>query len=250
MILNLQYWGGDKTQAMDLARLIADLEEGFRNEHTFLFTSRFDCSHDQRTIEYVSKKFKTRQIRTTRNATGWPNGPNQMAGESYKWCCDAARAGQILDPHNCVLMMEADCVPLKKGWIDAIVKEFIDSGKLVSGAWLESGGSGIGHINGNMVMSFFFIRKCPMIFFPPARGGWDVVLAQHIAPHGNPSKLIWSDYRLGTPDNEWKGCEYLWESKRYESIKNPLHGEELNPVWFHGCKDPRGLVCARERLLK
>ena len=249
MILNLQFWEGDKAQAMALARLIADLQAHPRNDVTFLFTARFDASHDSATIEYVKKKFNVATFKTTRMATGWPDGPNQMAGESYKFCCDSYHRGTIRDPHRFVLLMEADCVPLRASWIDELIGEFTRANKMAGGAWLEVGDAGCRHINGNMMLDLTFGGRCQMLFFPPHRGGWDAILAQHIMPYAYPSRLIWSDYRLGTSDNPWKGCDYLWAPKRYGSPRNPFHHIDLFPCWYHGVKGLDALTCVRNKLI-
>ena len=57
LMLNFQFWEGDKDQAMELARLIADIEPSFREDVEVMFTARFDCRHDNKAIDYVSKKF-------------------------------------------------------------------------------------------------------------------------------------------------------------------------------------------------
>ncbi len=70
LILNFQFWDGDKPQAMALARLMADLETVKRTDVIFLFTARFDCKHDQDTIDYVAQKFNVMTYTTKRKAEG------------------------------------------------------------------------------------------------------------------------------------------------------------------------------------
>lgn len=234
---------------MELARLITDLEPNKRSDYTFLFTARFDCEFDKETIDYVSQKFNVKTFKTTRRSIGWPDGPNQMAGESYEWCANQVKSGVFSDPHNCVLMMEADCVPLSARWKDDLADEFTNSRKMVSGAWLEPGDAGCRHINGNMIISLDFIKRCPMLAHPPHRGGWDAVLAQHIMPFAHPSALIWSDYQLGQLHNPWRGCDYLWTGRKYNAKTNPRYGQVLQPVWMHGCKSIEAIKCVRDKLL-
>lgn len=247
ILLNIQFWQGDKELAMGLARLIADLEDAPRPE-TILFTARFDCEFDEETIAYVAKKFQVARFKTTRKATGWPNGPNQMMGESYQYLVELRRRGRF-EGSTGILFIEADCVPLKRGWIDDLTKEYESCGKHVLGAWLKSGDVAIEHVNGNCIISFDFWRKCPQICNPPSRGGWDAVLAPYILPSAAPSRLIWSDYQLGTSKNPWKGDMFLWEPKAYKDPKNALYGQKLHPVWFHGIKGDMGLNAAKTMLL-
>lgn len=248
MMLNFQFWEGDKKQAMQLARFIADIEPAFRDDVVALFTARFDCKHDEDTIAYVSKKFRTFKCTTTRRATGWPDGPNQMFGESYQWIVENARNQKIPSP-KCILFIEADCIPMRADWINVLYKEWQESGKDVSGAWLKRADAGIEHINGNCIIAFDFWKKFKPIFHPPSLGGWDALLAHGILPYGHPSKYIWSDYQLGHPHNPWRGCDFLWAAKRYTARDNPYYGMDLYPAYFHGIKTDKGLQCARERIL-
>lgn len=248
MILNIQFWNGDKDQAMKLARLIADLQLVKRDDVSILFTARYDSTHDRDTIAYVSHKFPVHEYTCKRVAKGWPNGPNQMMGESYSHCVESVRSGKMKG--DCVMFIESDCVPLSVDWLDKLIFEYRASGKMVSGAWLTKGDCNVEHVNGNMIMSLLFWKRCREIFNPNPKYGWDALFARQILPVAHPSRLIWSDYQLGLPHNPWRGCEYLWEPKRYQSTTNPLYGVDLQPVWFHGIKVSDGLDCARDILLK
>lgn len=234
---------------MKLARLIADLEPAPRSDIYFHFCTRFDCKHDEETIRYVAQKFKVSKQTTKRKATGWPNGPNQMMGESYEFLVEESRRNRYLGA-KAVLFMESDCVPLCRDWIDKLKAEYQACGRSVLGAWIKSGdASSPEHINGNCIISLALWRRVPQLFHPPSRGGWDATLARFLLPVGHPSRLIWSDYQLGMDHNPWRGCDYLWEQKRYRDPANPLFGQDITPCWFHGIKTPEGLDCARQRLL-
>lgn len=248
ILLNVQFWEGDKAQAMALAKLICDLEDQKRDDVYMMFTARFDCEFDEAAIEYASHVFRTVKYRTRRNATGWPHGPNQMMADSYENIVERWRRKELKDV-DCVMMIEADCVPLKKGWIDDLYWEFKGCGKKVLGAWLKKGDANVEHINGNCLMSIDFWKKCPGIFHPPSRGGWDASLSYAILPNGAPSKLIWSDYQLGMDHNPWRGDDFLWEPKRYTAKDNPFYGIDLQPCWFHGIKTDKGIQAVRKRLL-
>jgi hypothetical protein len=249
ILLIVQFWQGDREQAMELARLIADIEPAYRENVQILFAARFDCKHDDAAIEYVSHKFRVHKMNCKRKAVGWPNGPNQMAGESYEYVVEGLRNKKLDQAIDAVMLIEADCIPLHKNWITMLYDEFKASNKLVSGAWLKKADAGIEHVNGNLIMSTRFWKVCPEIFHPQSRGGWDATLANRIMPYAHPSRLIWSDYQLGQPHNPWRGCDYLWAPKRYSAKNNALYGQDLYPVWFHGIKTPKGLECARNRLL-
>lgn len=248
LILNVQHWEGDKEQAMALLRLMADLEPVKREDVYLLVTCRFDGTFDEKSIEYASQKFNITKFKTTRKATGWPNGPNQMAGESYLFCVDSSRKGRFPEA-TAVMFIEADCVPLRKTWISELYNEYKASGKEISGCWLKKHDAGIEHINGNCIISLKFWRRCKGIFWPDTKGGWDATLRHHMLPVSHPSKLIWSDYQLGMPHNPWKGCDYLWAAKRFNDPANALYSQDLFPCWYHGIKVMDGLECVRNRLI-
>jgi hypothetical protein len=249
MILNIMFWKGDRDNAMELARLIADIEPAEREDVAVMFTARFDCEHDEKTIEYVADKLPVLRYTTRRNATGWPNGPNQMVGCSVEHLFKAKKRGQI-DAVDAVMLVEADCVPLRKTWITELYDEFKASKKLVSGAWLTKEDCGTLHVNGNCIISIDLPKTVPGIMHPATRGGWDATLAWGLMPNAHPSKLIWSDYQLGMAHNPWRGDDYLWEAKEYRSKTNPLYGQKLQPCWFHGLKTDKGLIAARKRLVE
>jgi hypothetical protein len=248
LMLNFQFWEGDKDQAMELARLIADIEPSFRGDVEVMFTARFDCRHDIKTIEYVSKKFKLHKYTTTTKATGWPYGCNRMFSDSYQQFITLCRNGS--SKMEACLFIESDCVPLHKDWINMLAKEFKESGKMIGGAWLKYGDAGVEHINGNCIIHKDFWIKNRGILNPPRQGGWDATCANIMLPNAYPSRLIWSDYHLGKESNPWRGCEFLFEAKSYGTESNALYGEKLYPVWLHGPKDMRGIECARQRLLQ
>lgn len=248
IILNIQHWEGDKAQAMALLRLMADLEPVKRTNAYVLVTCRFDGTFDEESIAYASSKFDIRKFRTTRKATGWPNGPNQMAGESYLHCVEGHRKG-LFPNAEVVMFIEADCVPLRKTWISELYEEYKQSGKMITGCWLKKLDAGVEHVNGNCLMSINFWKRCKGMFWPDIKGGWDATLRHHMLPVAAPSKLIWSDYQLGMAHNPWKGCSYLWQPKRFNDPSNAFYGQDLYPVWFHGVKVMDGLECVRNRLL-
>ena len=247
LLLNFQFWDADKAQAMALARLLADLEPVKRTDCIFLFSARFDCDHDHETVAYVSEKFETRLFTTKKHPVGWPAGPNNQMAQSYTWAIERHREGSL--PIDAVFFMEADCVPLKVGWLDDIIAEYTACGKQILGPWLTRGdGRCNEHVNGNCIIGINFWRTHRSFLRPPGHSGWDAYFAFTMLPEAHPSRLIFSDYRLGTSDNEWKGCDYLWQPKRYPGKQNRLYGQDLFPVWYHGIKTMDGIECVRNRL--
>jgi len=252
LILNLQSWSGDREQAEGLARLICDIEQKPRDDVIFLLTCRFDSHYELDTINYVRSKFpRTYVHKTIRQGRGWPEGPNAMYADSHGYCIERVRNGEWKGVDG-ILFMEADCVPLDVNWIDHLKAEWDECkrrGKKVLGCWLEVGDCGVKHINGNCIMHTDLWREARQVLMPMS-GGWDADLAGVILPRGMPSRLIYSDYGLGKPGyNEWKGCDDLWKTRHYRAVENPLHGQNINPVWLHGPKTREAEYCVRRRLL-
>lgn len=233
---------------MALARLLADLEPQKRDDVTMLFSARFDCPQDVPAIEYCKRKFRVETMRTKPHRVGWPGGPNDLMTQSYMWCIENVRNGRIRA--DGVMFIEADCIPLDVNWLNHLLDEWKRckaDGKQVLGCWLTTGDCNVEHINGNCIIHIDFWRN-NRSFLNQAAGGWDADNWNLIKPHGKPSRLIWSDYGLGKPDyNPWKGCDFLFATKRFRGADNPLFGQDLRPVWLHGPKVRLGIDCVRER---
>lgn len=247
MILMLQYWESDKAQAMELARLIADLEDKPLTDVVFMFCGRWDCQHDQKAIDYVAKKFPVDVFTCEAMATGWPAGCNKMIGDGYK---QALRLGKQRGWFNHPIMfLEADDVPLKKDWIDRIITEWKASGKMITGAWLLRDDCGMEHVNGNMCISSEFWKTCPAILQPSLKTAWDAALWPSIKPNAAPSREIWSEWGTGRDGRTFGGKDHLFGPKKYRDPNNPLYGYTLQPSLFHGVKTIEGLKIARQELV-
>jgi hypothetical protein len=230
---------------MALARLIADIEPVKREDVTFVFAHRFDCAFDQPTIDYVSQKFNVRTFRSSSRGTGWPQGPNDLFRDSYQFCIEEMRNGHMKG--DGILFMEPDCIPLDMNWINHLIHEWKHCGKQILGCWLMEGDCGVTHINGNCIIHKDFWRNNREILNPKS-GGWDSDCRHIMLPAGAPSRLIWSDYGLGKPGyNDWKGCDWLFATKRFRAVDNPLFGQDIRPVYLHGPKILDGIDCVRAR---
>lgn len=250
LLLNFQMCPLDVELGKELLALLCDLEDAPREDVIFMLTRRFDMPEDKALCDVVRQKFPNFiSYQTKRQGIGWPSGPNDMFGDSYMNAVMLARGGMPIDA---VFFMECDCIPLRKDWLNEIIKEWEGAkkdGKLALGPWLEEGDCSIRHLNGNCVLSIDLCRNVRGIFHSPSRIAWDAYHGNNILANAKPSRLIFSDYRLGTLDNPWRGDEYLWEPKRYWSEKNPLYGQALNPAYLHGSKTNLGVQAVRKKLL-
>lgn len=199
ILLCLQYWRGDQDVAMRNARRIADNEPGFCNKAEFLFVSRFDCKHDQDTVDYVSKKFKVSTHTCSRQAVGWPAGCNSVwADVMYDEAPRRLASGDWKDI-KAVFTFEGDCVPVQEDWIDQLSVEWdraATQGKFIVGCLMPAPTFGpIGHINGNAMFAPDTCFRVPGAWGCKPDGGWDALLAPLFQPHWFPTPLITNYYK-------------------------------------------------------
>lgn len=236
MLLCLQFWEGDKKQAMKLARFIADLQQGRCENADFLFVARFDCSHDAETIKYVSKKFNVFHHTSKRRGTGWPIGCNSLWFGTLEFTHHMREARKIPQYKN-VFTFEADCVPLDPNWINVCSRawdaECAKHETFVLGALLQYPGW---HINGNAMFSCH-----------PAFTHW---LVKQVG--GSPPNAGW-DYALAGDLRRWGARDFpkLKSYWRCVSMPDPACEAELanGTVFLHGVKDDSLLNWARRKFL-
>lgn len=231
ILLALQFWEGDKAEAMKRARLIADLQHGHSDKADFLFVSRFDCSHDMGTVEQVSRKFNTFHIINRRRGVGWPHGCNELFFGTMDWVYSYMEAGRIPD-YKAVLTFEADSAPLHPNWINDLSSAWDAANVKVYGPLLENGP----HINGNCMMSadkqflYWLTRQkggCTPV------GGWDYLFYREFQKWGTanaPGMRSW--WRQPTMDEA-----------TYESLLSQ------NVCFHHGCKDDSIVRHVRRKFL-
>jgi len=237
LLLALQYWAGDKALAMDVARLIADMEPTRNEDVDFLFVSRFDCEHDHKTIDYVASKFKVfHYVNKHRRGTGWPAGCNDLWFGTMDFIYSWAEAKRMPE-YDAILTFEADSSPLFPGWHRTLMKSWAEQQKKrptkVFGAMVDAPKT---HVNGNALFSgdlgFLYevsrkIGGCPPIY------GWDFYLTREFS-------------RLG-----WGNCPLMqsyWQEKTMENNRVAQLIEQ-GVAFLHGVKDRSVLEYVRHRFV-
>lgn len=234
LLLALQFWDGDKEQAMNVARLIADLQPGFCEIADFMFVARFDCEQDLKTVEYVSRKFNTNHFVNTRfRGAEWPFGCNQLFFGTVDYVFTMSEAKKIPD-YKAVLTFEADTAPLSPNWISELSQAWDRANVKVLGA-LQSNPAP--HINGNALFS------CDLKFLKwltrdiggcTPHAGWDFVLAPQFKKWG------------------WADCPAMrswWQTKEMpKEVFEQLSREGV--VFFHGIKNGDLIRHVRERFCR
>lgn len=236
ILLVLQYWEGDRAQAMRLARFIADLQSERTNLADFLFVSRFDCPHDLDSINYVNRKFNVYHYVSKRRGTGWPNGCNDLWFGAMEWV-QSMMADRKIPAYKAVFTFEADGVPLSPNWINQMSVDWDAECKkhenYVFGALLKAPGP---HINGNAIFAghpaflHWVVRK---VGGAPPNAGWDFVM--------------YRDFKKWGAHNYPKLKSY-WASKTFSEAEFQRE-IATGTVWVHGVKDDSLLNMAREKFL-
>jgi hypothetical protein len=234
ILLALQYWDGDKANAMQVARLIADLEPRLCERADFLFVSRFDCQHDQSSVEYCSRKFKMRTHISRRRATGWPWGCNELWFETMQYVYEHTVADRREPLYKAVLTFEADAFPLCPNWISILSDSWDDCRPAnIVGSLLQHPGP---HVNGNALFScdlnFSHWVSRQLCGCAPS-GGWDYILAPRFKEWG------WKNSPLM---RSWWQTPTL-EAERFEA----LLGQQV--CFLHGVKDLSTIQHVRKKYL-
>lgn len=238
----------DLGQGLELAKLWADIEPAFNENVDVAFGLRYDMDVATIPLDIIAsleKKFKKVYIfKSPLQGKGWPHGCNALETGAYQWFVEGTRAGAI--DADYMLICEPDTVPLRPTWLNEIREEAYNSGGPIIGTYWTAA-EGCQHINGNCVIHKDFWKVCREIWNVPPGNGWDVYIGKKTTTLGKPSKLIYQDYRLGMPDNPWKGEEHLWSEKRYHGPDNPLLGQALFPAMLHGVKTLQGIDAVRAK---
>lgn len=241
----------DVKQGVELLKLWADMEDSFNKSISIAICVRFDMSIEkdigQPLIDKLSEKFQvfTHVVTERGSDTGWPAGCNSQQIGAYQWFVESNRNKKF--DFEYMLMVEPDTVPTRKGWSKEIMNEAYDNKALIIGSYFVRSDD-IPHINGNCVMHRDLWRTIRSIWDIPSNIGWDCAIGKDALACGKPSKLIWQEYKLGTPRNPWRGPEVLFEDKAFNNPENPLHGQVLYPAMIHGVKTMEGIAAVRKKI--
>ena len=203
----LQYWNGDREQALTLARRMADIEDKPRTDVDIEFVLRFDAKEPSKeTLEYVGQKFKVSVYRCTRRGEGHPAGCDDVFHDYLGKCWERSlRDPKFVQTVDGVWFFEGDNVPLRKDWLDVMVaewKEARQAGKLILGCWHPEG-SPVGHINGNLIAVPDLFGRIKGLEGCPSQVAWDLYHAQKFEPHWFKSKNLANLYRQTNVPKKW-----------------------------------------------
>lgn len=259
LALCLQAYGtsfgkGDIHAAVELTRLISDIEDTFRSDCYFMCVFRRDTPLELRNacVSNLREKFKADGYIARNFAVGHPYGPNML------WISALTEAeGQWNEhqkvpknkgkfPYDGILTFEADCVPLRKDWISALTKEW-NTRVISAGEWSEeeadpARGRNLGcpkyevmghedkkpgneHINGNMILRPDIRQRQGWVARFTTDLGWDFCNKENFLRVGLDTNLILSHYKRGV----------------ISRIEIPhLDKNDVVPALYHGVQDKVG----------
>lgn len=239
IVVSIQYWEGDRDKALRLARHLSGIERHYRKDVIFMLVYRRDAlPPDDVTLEVLRQKFGTvHVVKGTRTGKGHPDGCNAL------WVDTVTALGMLAQHARYAFTTEADIIPLKRDWINALKVEAAEmekTGKIVSGYWTGQGSDDMRkrqweHINGNMLVHTNITRKIAEIYFIPAGFAWDIWLGQYFKPHWKKGDWIYNGYVGGTTQNasdspnkrgSWTDQEFFGLMDRGYSIIHGIRGEE------------------------
>jgi hypothetical protein len=215
----------DTDAAMDLARLICQLEKETRDNTEFFLVYRRDC--DPRLPKFfeglAAMRFARLKACMARNHDiGWPGGSNMLASCAMMEMSSLRNLGLCLSP--AYLLFEPDSVPMGPDWIDRLSAEWDvteKAGKQAFGHWHQQGDASTLHMNGNAVFRTDFYDK-QGIFIGPALQGWDYFYREKLIGVSRDSDLIY----------QWYGCPSI----TLETLSG-IKKNGITPALFHGVKD-------------
>lgn len=236
-LIILPFWEGDKGKMAKLARLLADLKPSHSKLADILFVARFDCEHDDRLVQYVSRKFNVHKHKSMRQGTGWPFGCNSLWFGSVEWCYHMMVSRKV--PHyRALINMEADCVPVRKDWLQVLREQWIavSSKKPVAMAGDIVVAGGREHINANAILSgdLKFLKWMALVASTHEKpAGWDWYLAGDIQRWG------WA---------KLPGVRSWWNTPTFTEADWEREQREGTAI-FHGVKDESLHDLARKKLI-
>ena len=241
LALVLQFWRNDKSPAMELARLIADIEPEWRDDVIFVFARQVSDGKSNTPLD--------REIVETQHYVGmkmpWADMPVRV-DEKKKYpgiCFDPwAHACERLSKayhtgmraHHSAFFFEADGFPLSYRWIDELKDAHamtLAQGKRVTGPLMQLDP----HVNGTMIMHLSCWDDHPSLYRCPPRQPWDIF-------HG---QVLLNEAGIHTKSNII--------ANRYgdENMSSQVwHTTSINSCWGTSCKDGMGQYWARRFLVE
>lgn len=193
ILIVLPHWNGDKTQAVEICKIVAGLQPNHvKDTATFMLACRQDCSIDKNMVNIISKKFNTLTYKCQSPMRGWPQGPNGMFASTMIHI-----SNNFKNKFECIYWLEPDCVPIRPNWFWDLVLEWrkkSPTAKIV-GCRADCNGDGSGdHITGCALYDPDIARILPKITRSSGIA-WDYEHRASIISVAGTTKLIQNWYK-------------------------------------------------------
>jgi len=219
-----------------VADLAGDLLERRAAQADLLFAGRYDADHPSRQIySHLCEKFAhVSYWRCSRDGDGFPEGCNNLAYGIFQYLIDQRRVNSMYADISAVLILEADCVLLRRTWLQDLITEWEGAracNKLIAGKVIPAGTFSPGsaaHVNAVSLYDVEILRHLTCLVGGPRDIGWDYYHGRATVPVTHDSPLFKLDYQRPT-----------------------ITGQELfadpGVVVYHGVKDDSAIHAVRKR---
>jgi hypothetical protein len=241
MIIALQYCEGDMEQTMSLARLLADIQPGYRDDVLLALVCQPNTPMTalmEKTIVHCSRRFPVEHVVSPLGAKGHPEGCTFLWAGTMKHYYDLFKSGQC--KHTAIMTLDGgDGVPLHLNWLDLVINEHaftLASSKLITGSPYWLGGCPL-HLNPNSVFEFSVLDKTTFITDIPRFNGsllshFDIYHRRDMVANASLSTIVHTDWRGA-------GNKISMELMRERAGRS---------IWLHGYKDKCLYWTARQYL--
>lgn len=235
ILIALQFWEGDRAQALELAKFLADIEPRHQALADLLLVHRVDCRAPNEIVSHVSRKFNTFVYKSPRSESGWPQGCNALMESTVEWAYCMMDAKRVPD-YKAVFLCEADGGPVSRDWIVKMSQAWDDANRrkpvVIAGPLVHAPNE---HINGNCMLSGSsdFLRWLVRGPKSVSAGGWDYIMWPIFKQKGAANIVGMRSY-YNTPH---------FSLEQYNQMRN----EDL--VWVHGDKSGDLVKWGRQELL-
>src|SRR6266496_2289967 len=232
MLVVYHFFGGDAAAVRDNLLWAKELD-GHLDFHCILAHDSETPASAVKVIEEIARGLFTKVDRIFYPAPvkkTWPAAPNHAWQEVARHM-----AGLFNEPW---LFLEADAIPIRKGWLKAIADAYAQCGKVFLGHRVH----GMGHLNGTCVYPpvVSFYSKAA---FHTEETAWDVVLGKDIQAEMAHSDLFQHFWTVGPDGKSWNGNGRL---VTFKSTHDVVRLVNLDAALFHRCKDGTLITQLRE----
>lgn len=234
LLIVIQYYEGDQEESEQLGALIADLERIRNRDADILIYRRHDAPEFSRSVRSkLEEKFDKVFFETCRrkDAKGYPFAANQMWHDLVTL---VAQYNPWRTNYYAFLPLEADCVPVRPGWIRELIAEFKHAKAEGFAATGFIHNDPTPHMNGVAVydINIWGIVGGGILNGGNAQVAYDIYHGRNLLPVSMNTPLIMFQYRRPTIS-----ADDLFRPWR----------DGVEPALFHGVKDASAREAVRAK---